>query len=254
MSCPNCIAGELLPGEPAGISSTQGAYLASGSVSNEPSKRAIVLLTDVFGLPLKNCKIIADHLAKEMGCDVWIPDQFAGWPIAPLSYLKAANRTGGRVTGTFQLLRFYLAVVDVRLSNFIKAIREEKKYVSIGAVGYCFGGCSAIRLGATDLVQSIIVCHPGPFTVEQAKAIKTPAAWICAEDDQFFDPSFRLKVEAIFAERKGAENFVDYEFKDYKGTVHGFAIRPNLTNPEVKEAYEKSLEQMTAWFSRTLVV
>lgn len=62
------------------------------------------------------------------------------------------------------------------------------------------------------------------------------AAWVCAEglitllniifrpescytfiDDMFFSPSLRLKTEAIFAERKGTDKFVEYEFKDYKG-------------------------------------
>jgi len=266
MSCPDCTAGQILPGEPAGTLSTQGAYFAS-SASEEPSKRAIILLTDVFGLPLKNCKIIADHLAKELGYDVWVPDIFAGWPVMPLSGLKAAGRTGGKLS-TLQMLRFYLdilprvpaiissrpAVVDTRISNFIKAIQEEKKYEKLGAVGFCFGGAAAIRLGGTDLVQSIVVCHPGPFSMAEAKAIKVPAAWVCAEVDQFFADASRLKVEAILAERKGAENFVNYEFKVYTGTVHGFAIRPDQTNPEVKEAYEKAMEQITAWFSKTLVV
>lgn len=266
MSCPDCTAGEVLPGEPAGILSIQGAYFAA-SASGEQSKRAIILLTDVFGLPLKNCKIIADHLARELGWDVWVPDIFAGWPIAPLSILKTAGRTGGKLT-TREMLRFYWdilpripalissrpAVVATRLSKFIKTIQEEKGYERLGAVGYCYGGSTAVRLGATDLVQSIVVCHPGPFSMAEAKAIKVPVAWVCAEVDQFFADSFRLNVEAIFAERQGAENFVDYEFKVYKGTVHGFGIRPNLTSPEVKEAYEKALEQITGWFSKTLAV
>lgn len=36
------------------------------------------------------------------------------------------------------------------------------------------------------------------------------------------------------------------------GTAHGFACRPNLAVPEVKEGYEKALEQTIAWFGKTL--
>jgi hypothetical protein len=36
------------------------------------------------------------------------------------------------------------------------------------------------------------------------------------------------------------------------GTVHGFALRPNLNVPDVKAAYEGSLDQTVAWFKKTL--
>ena len=38
----------------------------------------------------------------------------------------------------------------------------------------------------------------------------------------------------------------------YIGTAHGFAVRPNLTVPEVKAGYEGGLEQTVAWFRKTL--
>jgi len=45
--------------------------------STQPAK-AIVLLTDIFGLALWNPRIVADHLAEHVGADVWIPDFFNG--------------------------------------------------------------------------------------------------------------------------------------------------------------------------------
>lgn len=83
MTCPDCSSGGLLPGEPLGtITTVEGAYFTPGAPENATesasSKRAIVLLTDGFGLPLKNSKILADILAKRLECDVWVPDLFAG--------------------------------------------------------------------------------------------------------------------------------------------------------------------------------
>ena len=82
MSCPNCVEGAFLSGEPKGTinSDFQGAYYAPGPPNDGTStcKRAILLFTDAFGLPLKNCKIMADDLAKRLECDVWIPDYFVG--------------------------------------------------------------------------------------------------------------------------------------------------------------------------------
>ena len=77
--CERCISGSVLPGQPKG--ELRGdAYFAAGpaELSERNKSKAIVLLTDIFGLPLKNCKIIADQLAEKAGCDVWVPDQFAG--------------------------------------------------------------------------------------------------------------------------------------------------------------------------------
>jgi carboxymethylenebutenolidase len=78
MSCPDCIIGTILEGEPTGIISAEmdGAYFAANPEG--PSTRAVILLTDVFGLPVKNGKILADKFAKELHCDVWAPDYFAG--------------------------------------------------------------------------------------------------------------------------------------------------------------------------------
>lgn len=80
MSCPRCAEGYVLPGEPKGSIQPdfKGAYLARLSERALESKRAVILLTDVFGLPLKNCKIIADEVAERLQCDVWIPDYFNG--------------------------------------------------------------------------------------------------------------------------------------------------------------------------------
>jgi len=76
MSCEDCTKGKILPGEPTGaIDTVSKAYLAAALKS---SSRAVVLLTDVYGLPLQNCKILADKLSKELACDVWVPDIFDG--------------------------------------------------------------------------------------------------------------------------------------------------------------------------------
>jgi dienelactone hydrolase len=77
MSCENYYKGFVLPGEPKGTMVGPDYFAAAPSDATQPSK-AIVLLTDIFGLPLPNPKIIADHLAEHVGVDVWVPDYFNG--------------------------------------------------------------------------------------------------------------------------------------------------------------------------------
>ncbi|KAF8891699.1 dienelactone hydrolase endo-1,3,1,4-beta-D-glucanase [Infundibulicybe gibba] len=268
MSCPNCVTGGFLPGEPTGIVGTQGAYFAAAPPLDADSPKhpshAILLLTDGFGLALKNCKIMADEMAKRVGCDVWVPDIFAGKPLVGVDQFKLIpDRAGVKMT-TMTWIKFIFSalpsipafiqsrptVVDRRLVSFIKALQDEKHYEKFGAVGYCYGGSTAVRLGGTGLVQCVVICHPGNFSISEVNAIKVPASWACAEDDLFFSPNLRMKSEAIFAARKDTDKFIDYEFEDYKGTAHGFAARPNLDLPEVKAGYEGALEQAVAWFAK----
>jgi carboxymethylenebutenolidase len=69
--------GFVLPGEPQGSMIDQDYFTPAPKDATQRMK-AIVLLTDIFGLPLPNPKIIADHLAKHVGVDVWVPDLFNG--------------------------------------------------------------------------------------------------------------------------------------------------------------------------------
>ncbi|KAF8069025.1 dienelactone hydrolase endo-1,3,1,4-beta-D-glucanase [Lyophyllum atratum] len=189
---------------------------------------------------------------------------FIGQPLVDVDSLLLPDRAGVKMT-TFSWLKFIIKTIpkipafirsrpSVVDNRFIEIVMEEKKYEKIGAVGYCYGGSTTIRLASTDLIQSADISHPGGFSIAEAKAINVPVSWACAEDDLFFSPALRLQAEALFSERKGTENFVEYEFHDYKGTTHGFAARPNLNIPEVKEAHGKAFQQAVDWSAKTLLV
>ncbi|KAH9480066.1 Hydrolase tropI [Psilocybe cubensis] len=266
MSCPNCAKGDFLPGEPTGSirSDFQNAYLAPAP-EGDSSSYAVLLLTDAFGLPLKNCKIMADEMAKRLQCDVWISDYFNGRPLIPVNAMTLPDKPGVKLS-TWDWIKFFFTVIpniptfisnrpsvtDRRVESLIHSLKEKKKYKSIGAVGYCFGGSTCVRFGGTGLVDSVVVVHPGKFSLDQVKAIKVPTAWACAEEDMWFPDTLRSAAEAEFASRKGKDNFVEYEFKEYKGTTHGFASRPNVSIPEAIEAHKAALDQTIEWFKKTL--
>ncbi len=84
MSCPDCVTGSKLAGTPKGAISKDGSYFAAAPGGSE-SKRAVVFLTDGFGLGLDNCKIMADYFSEQLECDVWVPDIFKGGVLVLLS-------------------------------------------------------------------------------------------------------------------------------------------------------------------------
>jgi len=130
------------------------------------------------------------------------------------------------------------AVASARFERFVKHIQNEKKYIKIGALGYCFGGRIVTPLAATDLFSSVVIAHPSSLSVDDIKKIKIPTSWICAEEDPLF--KIRKDAEDAFASRQDG---LAYEFKDYKGTVHGFGARPNMGIPTIKVAFWNPLSR-----------
>ncbi|KAI9443154.1 dienelactone hydrolase endo-1-3,1,4-beta-D-glucanase [Lactarius indigo] len=277
MSCPDCYKGFVLPGEPKG-SMVGSDYLTPARGDSPQPTKAIVLLTDIFGLALSNPRIVADHLAEHVSVDVWIPDFFNGKPPFKVKDLepRSPDRAGVKMKWTdMGVLGFKVllalprlignrpSVVDPRVHAFIKKVRSEKGYERIGVVGYCFGGAMAVRLGSTDSVNTIVIAHPASLKPAQVRAIKNVVPRLAltkAEDFSFKDKDVKT-AQSIFKEQEKKPDPVDYEFKiwngkssflAHQGTAHGFAVRPNLQVPEVKAGYEGGLEQTVAWFKKTL--
>ena len=110
MSCPDCVTGGLIPGEPTGITGFQNAYYAAAPSGPGTSKRAVLVLTDVFGL-YNNPKLVADKLSVQLDCDVWVPDYFNGDPIIRPERMKALPPPAGTTSFWLAWLDFALVIV-----------------------------------------------------------------------------------------------------------------------------------------------
>lgn len=91
--CQHCYE---LPGELQG--ETTGSVKDVGGVQSYVTgsgKATIVYATDIFGLGIKNPKIIADALAKESGFRVVVPDVFEGEPMKPEEFVLPKHTSEG---------------------------------------------------------------------------------------------------------------------------------------------------------------
>lgn len=266
--CERCVQGGILEGECTGRME-EGAYFApapgSGPLSGGP-KTCLVLLTDIFGLPLNNSKLIADEMAKKTGADVWIPDLFAGKPPVGVNELNSVitvkpgdKRSTWGILGLIWLLirrlplfiRSRPSVSDARARKFAESLRKDKGYVKIGSFGYCWGGGVSGRLTAQKVFDSSVIFHPSKLSKDLMRSIDVPVAFGCAESDDTFPPEYAHECEAIFAERKKSGG-PEYEFKHYEGVCHGFAARPYKENPVGMQRFQEAFTQTAEWFEKTL--
>lgn len=125
----------------------------------------------------------------------------------------------------------------------------------LAAIGYCFGGSTALVLGYSGApLKAIATFHaalPTP-TPDQAKAIKGRVMVAHGKDDKFISQESIDKFQAALKEAK-----VSLDFLTFGGVVHSFTV-PGVDEKKIegmkydKMADEQSWEQMRKVFKETL--
>ena len=129
--------------------------------------------------------------------------------------------------------------------------QEQVDSKKLAAIGYCFGGSTALQLAysGADLsaVATFHAALPTP-SEEQAKAIKARILVCHGADDKFIQPK---SIEQFKAGLDGAK--VKYQFESYPGAVHSFTVaeadKKNHQGMKYNaEADKKSWQQMKDLF------
>ncbi|KAJ7195495.1 alpha/beta-hydrolase [Mycena pura] len=199
---------------------------------------AVVLLTDVFGLPSP------DNLA-----DQWAAEGFATY--AP-DYLNGdALPTGGNVTtwavnhGEAQTTPPLLAVIKELKSRGVK---------QLAVTGYCFGGLYTVRLVQNNTVAVGTTAHPSslnvPMDFEVVKAQShVPIEINNAELDTGFTPAVALETDAVLGNGQYPPGYFRRQFD---GVGHGFAVRANASDPVQVAAKQGAFDTSLAFIKKHL--
>jgi dienelactone hydrolase len=125
----------------------------------------------------------------------------------------------------------------------------------IAAIGYCFGGSTALVLAASGApLKAVSTFHAGlpPLTADQAKKIKARLLINNGADDGFVSKESIEKFKAALDEAG-----VKYQFENYPGAVHSFTVK-GADKHEIKgmayneAADTKSWQHMRDLFKDTL--
>jgi dienelactone hydrolase len=186
--------------------------------------------------------------------------------LAELGYVAfAADMYGaGRVTEhpqeagkMAQEVRMNQAVWLGRAQAALKALQAQEQVDPdrIAAIGYCFGGSTALVLAASGApVKAVSTFHAGlpPITADQAKKIKARVLINNGADDTFVAKDSIDKLKAALDEAG-----VKYQFENYPGAVHSFTVK-GADKKEIKgmayneAADTKSWQLMQDLFKETL--
>lgn len=190
---------------------TFDCYVAEPS---EPSRGAIVVLQEVFGVN-EGIQRKADRLAAA-GYTAFAPDLF--WRIEPGISLdpdiESELKRGLELAGQFDQ---NAAVVDIEAT--IRAARTHVDGGKVGVVGYCMGGrlayFAATRTDADASVGYYAVGIDG--ALGEAHAIANPLMLHIPTADHFVGP------DAQRAMHDGLDGHPKVVLHDYPGLDHGFA-------------------------------
>jgi len=114
---------------------------------------------------------------------------------------------------------------QARAANAMKVLASQEQVDAdkLAAIGYCFGGSTALQLAYTGAdLKAVITFHaglPAP-AAEQAQAIKAKILVCHGADDKFVTPDSVAKFKAALDTAK-----VKYQIEAYPGAVHSFTVK-----------------------------
>ena len=185
---------------------------------------------------------VCDRLAAEAGITVASPDVFRGQPWSKDKFPpKPEDDIMGWITtaGSWE-------VANADLQATIGHLKATRSISSFGALGFCWGGCMALRAGADAQFSAVGCVHPTFFGSDElfADQNQAPAIILPANGDPM------ESVKAVFDKKPYGPKCVYRRFDDQ---THGFcAARGDWTKPEVAAAASEAIGLLAAFFKANL--
>ncbi|KAI0794115.1 alpha/beta-hydrolase [Fomes fomentarius] len=233
--CKECFTAVRHEGTPEGKRETIAGvdtYIATPA-GDYPKDKILLFLPDAFGFGLENNLLLTDDFARNGYKTVFI-DYFLGDP-APLNALDPGS------TFSFQdwIDRHPPSEVLKITLKVINALRAEG-VTKFATTGYCYGGRTGFDLAFAGEVDVVTTAHPSLLKIPEdllkyAEVAKAPLLINSCEVDSMFPISAQEEADKILGGGKFAPG---YERTYWPGCVHGFAVKGDISIPEVKAGME----------------
>ncbi|EGN92089.1 hypothetical protein SERLA73DRAFT_147743 [Serpula lacrymans var. lacrymans S7.3] len=246
--CAACVQGVRHEGTPEGKYETIGGvkcYVGTPT-TDYPKDKVVLYLFDAFGMELVNNLLLVDDFARN-GFKVIAPDYLSGDGVP-----ESALETPGFNFGTW--LTNHTAEQTRPLLDSVIAALKEQGVTRFGATGYCFGGRYVFDLAFENIIHVSVVAHPSllksPDDLEKYFATSQAPLLInsCTVDGQF-PISSQTTADEIFGDGKFKPG---YQREYFDGCTHGFAVRGDMSDPNVKKGKEGAFKSTVEFFIKHL--
>jgi dienelactone hydrolase len=246
--CKDCVTGAIHEGTPVGrVEKFDGVDVYVSLPDQEyPKDKALLFLSDIFGLPLPNAKLLTDSFAKN-GFQTYLIDYLNG-DAAPAAAMA---------TGAFDVGKWFpnhgSAQTRPPLDKVIAALKA-KGIREFAATGYCFGAKYVFELAQENVIKVGAVAHPSlldnPGDIEKLlKESKAPMLINSCETDAQFPAEFQKVTDELLGDGKYAPG---YKRTYYPGATHGFGVRADLSDEKEKFAKEEAFKETCRWVAKYL--
>ncbi|ROW11330.1 hypothetical protein VMCG_00889 [Cytospora schulzeri] len=247
---PCCLTGFQWSGTPAG---TVGKLASNDAyIAGDNPAVAIKLIHDLFGWEFPNIRLLADHIARDAGATVYVPDFFGG------EHLPWAPMVAGRFEALGNSLHEFVGkngrdVREPELFGCARALRGE--FGRVGAAGFCYGGWACFRLASAEhqppLVDCISVGHPSLLALEDIDGVggDVPIQMLAPEIDLAYTAEMKLHTFTALQRLN-----VPFEYRHFPRVVHACFIRGSDSedDPGEQEAMVRGKNAIVSWMREWL--
>ncbi|KUI57543.1 Protein AIM2 [Cytospora mali] len=247
---PCCLKGFQWTGTPTG---TVGKLAANDAyIVGDNRDVAIMLIHDLFGWEFPNIRLLADHISREAGATVYVPDFFGGehlpWdPIVAGDFASLGDALPRFVQKNGRGVR------EPELFECARALRRD--FRKVGAAGFCYGGWACFRLASAQhqppLVDCVSIGHPSLLTAEDVDGVggDVPIQMLAPEIDLAYTAEMKLHTFTTLQRLN-----VPFEYRHFPRVEHACFIRGSDSeeNPGERDAMIRGKNAIVGWMREWL--
>jgi dienelactone hydrolase len=218
------------------------------------AKGGVIVVYDIYGGGIPNCKFVADHLAAH-GYYAIMPDFYGSQGLQAWEEKSALGSPEfGAWFGTV-VSPEYWAKYNTDVEACV-AYLKQKGCQKVATVGFCHGGWASCGVSAaTGVVDAAVSHHGAGHVAEHVKTAKCPQLFTSVEGDNFFDADAHAAVRAEMAaqqeEGSGKQHFGSELVVYGDGAYHGFVVRGDFANnAKVKEQSDDAMARTVAFLDK----